>query len=314
MKYHAFRAMNSEILLATEGSESTTPAAFEAVESFIEANERRLTRFSEASELSGLNRSAGRWFRASPELFDLVRLATQYHAATGGLFNPAVLVALERAGYDRSMDKIRERGVTQVLGGVTQIPEFAQLRLDEATHEIYLPPGMRVDLGGLAKGWVAERAAHLLAQSSPACAVNAGGDMFLVGLPTGQSAWQVGLEDPRDPEQNLAVLNVGPGAVATSSITKRRWLQGGVERHHLIDPRTGEPAQAEWLSVTVIDPQAAAAEVLAKALLIAGPRGLDALTEKLGPLAFIAVDRNGQLLGSEHSREFIDVRSEIVAG
>ncbi len=193
------------------------------------------------------------------------------------------------------------------------IPEFAQVRLDEETREVYLPPGMRLDLGGLAKGWVAERAAHILAQSSPACAVNAGGDMVLVGLPHGQGAWQVGLEDPRDPEQNVAVLHVGPGAVATSSITKRRWRQGGEEHHHLIDPRTGKSAEAEWLSVTVVDARAAAAEVLAKAVLIAGSRGLDELAESFGPLAFIAVDRNGQLWGSERSREYFDVRSEIVA-
>ena len=67
--------------------------------------------------------------------------------------------------------------------------------------------------------------------------------MFLVGLPHGQGAWKVGLEDPRDSEQNVAVLHVGPGAVATSSITKRRWRQGGEEHHHLIDPRTGKSAE-----------------------------------------------------------------------
>jgi thiamine biosynthesis lipoprotein len=314
MEYHSFRAMNTDMLLAAEGSERSTRGAFEAARSFIEASESRLTRFSETSELSGLNRSAGRWFRASPELFDLVSMATSYHALTGGLFNPAILGALEGAGYDRSMDEIRARDVAPVLAGAPLVPEFAQLRLDEETREIWMPAGMRLDLGGLAKGWVAERAARILAQSSPACAVNAGGDMFLVGLPPGQGAWQVGLEDPRDPEQNLAVLNIGSGAVATSSITKRRWLQGGEERHHLIDPRTGKPAEAEWLSVTVIDAQATAAEVLAKAVLIAGPRGLDALAESCGPLAFIAVDRNGQLWGSERSREYIDVRSGIVAG
>ncbi len=314
MEYKAFRAMGTDFLLASEGSEQRARAAFEAVEAFIQASESRLTRFHESSELSSLNRAEGRWFRASPELFDLVRLASHYHALTGGLFNPAVLDALERAGYDRSMDEIRAREVAPASTGPAPIPEFAQLRLYEETREILLPPGMRIDLGGLAKGWAAQRGAEILAQAGEACAVNAGGDMFLVGLPAGQSGWQVGLEDPRDPEQNLAILNVGPGAVATSSITKRRWFQEGRERHHLIDPRTGEPAEVEWLSVTVIDPQAATAEVLAKAILIAGPRGLDALAEQFGPLTYIAVDRNGQLWGSEKSREYIDVRNEITAG
>jgi FAD:protein FMN transferase len=314
MKHRSFRAMGTDFLLASEGSEQRARDAFEAVEAFIQASESRLTRFSESSELSSLNRSAGRWFEASPDLFDLLRLASHYHALTGGLFNPAVLDALERAGYDRDMDEIRAREVAPAMGRAAPVAEFAQLQLDDATRGVFLPPGMRVDLGGLAKGWAAQRGAEILAQGGEACAVNAGGDMYLVGLPAGQSAWQVELEDPREPEQNLAILNVGPGAVATSSIAKRRWFQEGRECHHIIDPRTGEPAEVEWLSVTVIDPQAAEAEVLAKAILIAGPRGLDALAEQFGPLTYIAADRNGQLWGSERIREYFDVGNEIPAG
>ena len=164
MEYHSFRAMNTDMLLAAEGSERSTRAAFAAARSFIEASESRLTRFSETSELSGLNRSAGRWFRASVELFDLVSVATSYHALTGGLFNPAILGALEGAGYDRSMDEIRARDVAPTFTGAALISEFAQVRLDEETREVYLPPGVRLDLGGLAKGWVAERAARILAE------------------------------------------------------------------------------------------------------------------------------------------------------
>jgi thiamine biosynthesis lipoprotein len=130
--------------------------------------------------------------------------------------------------------------------------------------------------------------------------------MVLVGEPEeGVGWWEVALEDPRDPESDLAVLKVRPGALATSSITKRRWQRSGKSQHHLIDPRNGEPAETEWLSVTVAAPRAAEAEVLAKALLIAGPEDGMALVSKNEETGFIAVDREGKLWGKPGGLEFI---------
>ena len=145
------------------------------------------------------------------------------------------------------------------------------VQFDAARHAIRLPRGLRLDLGGIAKGWIADGAAQLLAGFSPACAVSAGGDMALRGLPAGASYWEVALEDPRDPDSLLATLRVGPGAVATSSVTGRRWQQGSRTMHHLIDPRTQQPARTDWLSVTVVAPDIITAEVFAKG---AADRGL----------------------------------------
>ena len=129
--------------------------------------------------------------------------------------------------------------------------------------------------------------------------------MFAIGLPVEDSAWQVAVDDPRDEDNMLALLRVGPGAVATSSIAKRRWLQGGRWQHHLIDPRTGAPAQTDWLSVTVIASTDTEAEVYAKVLLIAGSNDGPALVDGRSDLAFIAVDQEGQLWGSATARAFM---------
>ena len=131
--------------------------------------------------------------------------------------------------------------------------------------------------------------------------------MFMVGLPAGENVWPVALEDPRDSDQTLAILRVGPGAVATSSIMKRRWQQGKRVRHHLIDPRSGAPAETDWLSVTVIAPHATTAEVFAKALLIGGSREAEGIAARYSDLAFIAADRVGQLWGSDNAKELLDV-------
>ena len=127
--------------------------------------------------------------------------------------------------------------------------------------------------------------------------------MFVIGLPEGETSWPIGLENPLDPDQDLAVLHVHPGAIATSSIAKRKWLQDGQIQHHLIDPRTGKPAETDWLSVTVTAPHAAEAEVFAKALLIAGSNGAHKVLFDSQKMAYIAVDKYGKLWGQNNPLE-----------
>ena len=323
MDYQQFRAMNSDIVLAAEGSADALTLGFKLARDFIAASEARFTRFTDTSELARLNRSSGAWFQASPELFDVVRLAREFAAETEGLFDPTMLAALEAAGYDKSMDDIHVHalsdsppgsrgrpgeGVTASSRSVghTQ-PAFRAIQLDEPTQSIRLPLNARIDLGGIAKGWIAEQAALLLSEYAEACAVSAGGDMFIVGLPTAETSWPIGLEDPRAPDRDLTTLHVRPGAVATSSIAKRRWQQGRRQQHHIIDPRTGEPAETDWLSVSVIAPHAALAEVYAKALLIGGSREAEHIAARRSGITYIAVDHNGQLWGSANAGEFMHV-------
>jgi len=185
--------------------------------------------------------------------------------------------------------------------------DFRTITLDPITSSILMPPGMQIDLGGIAKGWIAEQAAQMLAQNSEACAVNAGGDMVLVNLPNGEPDWEIGLENPLEPEKDLAVLHVKPGAVATSSTAKRQWQHNGKPQHHLIDPRTGVPAQTEWLSTTVWAKTAAEAEVYAKVLLIAGPQNAEAIFRNHTNKAYLAVDKTGWVHGSKNYHEVFHV-------
>jgi len=164
---------------------------------------------------------------------------------------------------------------------------------------------MEIDLGGIAKGWIVKQAAILLHQFSEVCGVSAGGDILFIGQPQDGLGWDVYLEDPRDASQMLAQLNIPSGAVATSSVMKRSWRQGNQSRHHLIDPRTGEPARTEWLSVTVICSDIIAADVYAKAILIGGQHVAENLIEVKPEIDFIAVDQQGNLVGSQNFKEFI---------
>jgi thiamine biosynthesis lipoprotein len=305
MQTETFRAMNSDIVLAVEGELSQVESGLIAAQKFIEASENRFTRFPEQNELSALNRSAGNWFQASPDLFEVVREAVFYFHKTNGLFDPSILPSLRNAGYIHSMDEIRRTGSSPepVRHQLASVSTFASVELGETTSSIRLPADLQIDLGGIAKGWIAERTARLLNQYASSCAVNAGGDMFLIGYPHGQDSWEVSLEDPRNPKDDISVLLVQEGSVATSSVVKRAWKQGNISRHHLINPRTGEPAITTWLSVTVLAPHAAAAEAFAKAFLIADEDETRSLGEQNPELTVLAVDKNGNLVSLVKPRE-----------
>ncbi|MBE0697834.1 MAG: FAD:protein FMN transferase, partial [Anaerolineaceae bacterium] len=209
MKYHEFYALNTSILFAAEGDINRLEPGFREAEEKVHVYERCFTRFSDTSELAELNRSAGIWFASSADMFELVSLAYAGYQKTGGLFNPGILEALESSGYNRSMDLIRGRTVpASVLKG--NRPEtaahFSQVQLNNARQEIYLPLGLRIDLGGIAKGWIAEQAALHIAHYARACLVDAGGDLFAIGLPDKEKFWRVALEDPFDPTHDLNVL------------------------------------------------------------------------------------------------------------
>jgi FAD:protein FMN transferase len=308
MQYENFRAMNSDIVLAASGLDlDRIKRGFIYSREYIQHSEQRFTRFTDTSELAELNRSTGDWFRVSDEMFSVLQDALRLANETNGLFNPAILPALKLAGYDRSMDEIKNYPSTAGAVQVMELQDFRTIVLDPEMHTVCLPDGMQVDLGGIAKGWIAEQAAHKLALYSQACAVSAGGDMFLVNHPEDMPDWEIGLEDPIHPDRNLALLHVAPGAVATSAITKRRWQYNGRPQHHLIDPHTGKPAVTEWLSVTVWAERAVDAEVFAKALLIGGPVVAHELFSNPSTKAYLAVDQFGWVVGSKNYHEVFHV-------
>jgi thiamine biosynthesis lipoprotein len=302
-----FHAMNTQVTLAGEGDPSRLKVGFDKAQRYIEQSEIRFSRFSKTSELSRLNMSAGSWFKASPEMIFMVMLINQFNNQTKGLFDPSILPILEYYGYDRSMDQIRSRGDRQLENSAI-FPDhkpFQEISVLPQQGLIRLPGDVRIDLGGIAKGWIAEHSAMILADYSPACLVDAGGDMFMVGNPGNQAYWLINIEDPRFPGKVLTSLNVPQGAIATSTVTKRIWKKGEYSHHHLIDPRTNMPAITDWLSVTVLAPHTDTAEVFAKALLIAGSQESESISKNTPDIKYIAIDQAGGIWGNLESLEYI---------
>lgn len=300
--------------------------------SFLRRAEARLSRFDPNSELSRLNHGTRTPRHVSRLTFAVIRAALTAAEATDGLFDPAILQALLAAGYDRSFDELRGREMRATEGGsgsagispahdtgseACETPAFPgrhsrayvrtaadnpdpafvgqwrEIELDAVARTVWLPPGVGLDLGGIAKGWLADRVLRGLSQTGAAYA-DLGGDIAFSAPPAGTDDWRIEIEDPRAADGVAAIMRVTGGGVATSGVTRRAWNVGGEVRHHLIDPRNGRPAVTDLLSVTVAAPTAAAAEVAAKAtLLLGGEAGRRALLFN-GQLAGVLIPARGE--------------------
>jgi thiamine biosynthesis lipoprotein len=299
-----FRAMNTDVLaVVAVGAAEAAPAAaaLDEIEQLFAAVEACASRFRPESELSQLNRSAGHPFAASPVLYALVAAALEAAGETGGAFDPTLLDALERAGYDRSFDQLPEERAAAPAGAPPAPPgagavSWRSIRLDPVSRTITLPAGCRLDLGGIGKGWTVDQAcARLRARGLRHFALDAGGDLYAVGRQGNGEPWSVGVEDPDHPTHDLAVLAVDGSAVATSTTARRHWRVAGELRHHLIDPRTRQPAASGVVSATVVADTVARAEVLAKAALVLGPAAGRALLERRRLAGLLVLESGGLL-------------------
>jgi thiamine biosynthesis lipoprotein len=232
------------------------------VVSLFEAEERRFSRFRGDSELTEVNRRAGSWTAISSVFEEVLRCALDGATRTGGAFDPSVLDAVIASGYDRDFDEVMA-GARGVLHPTAPCGRWREI--DVRPGSVLLPPGVGLDLGGLVKGWTADRAAELVLDLGlPWVLVSAGGDQRIAGS---APVLEIAIEDPEIPERIVTSLRIDHGAIASSSTAKRTWGSG---LHHVIDPRTGAPAETDAVQVTVWAPTCAEAEVLATWALITG--------------------------------------------
>jgi len=253
MLKRTFRAMGTDVELHLDAEPGErADGALARAEAEFERLEQVMSRFRDDSELSRLNR-CGVITEASPDLVRVVRMALEARETTGGRFDPTVHDAVVAAGYDRTFDSVAPDATEEPI---TPQPRCGGRILIRGLT-IELEPGFRLDLGGIGKGYAADRVADLLAVVGP-CLVNAGGDLAVRG-----GSWPVGVTDE-------VTLELTRGGLATSGRDRRRWIRNGEARHHLIDPATGLPAASTPLRVTVVAGSAAAAEVAAKIAFLGG--------------------------------------------
>lgn len=255
------------------------PMARAAVDDVLAALDLQASRFRADSQLSWVHRTGGGVFLLSDGLAEAVGVALAAARWTGGRVDPTVGAALIALGYDRDFAAISDRrGVS--LAAPVPAPGWHRVRLDGVL--LWLPDGIRLDLGATAKGLGADRAAHAVmsaGQDAGGVLVSLGGDIATGGIPP-RGGWPVTAADgpgegSRARPAGVAapqLVRLPGGAVATSSVTVRRWRHGGRRVHHIVDPATGRPANGPWRSASVAAATCADANAAATAAIVAGAK------------------------------------------
>ena len=269
-------AMGTAVHLAATGIEQ---AQLETVFAGIVERDQRWTRFSGDSELAVINDSDGLPCVVRPDTAQLIAAAAEGWRRTSGRFDPTVHDAMIAAGYDRTFADGPGPG-----SATSPSPGLDDAQVDTETGVVTLPAGTRLDLGGIGKGFAADLAtAELLSAGAGQAAVSIGGDVRAIGAP--ETGWPIRSDLGDEPIAWLA-----DGGFCLSTTAKRRWSVDGAERHHIVDPATGEPSTGGIRDAAVAAADATTAEVHATAAIVAGwPAALE-LLEVAGLDGFLVLD------------------------
>jgi FAD:protein FMN transferase len=278
----SFPAMGSTCELTLVGG---TELHIERARRRIEELESRWSRFRHESEITRLNQRSGWATALTADSYLLVDHAVAGWWWTGGRYDPTVLHAVEAAGYDRSFELVQARPPS--VRPAAPAPGCARVLLDPYLQAVTFPVGVGFDPGGIGKGLATDLVVDLLlAEGAKGACVCLGGDGRVAGEPPA-GGWRVGVGNPYNADELLTVVRLGDHGIATSSRMIRRWSAGGTVRHHLIDPRTGQPSDSGLDSVTVIAGDAWVAEVLTKAAFVAGVEDGAQLINRMGAVGLL---------------------------
>jgi thiamine biosynthesis lipoprotein len=259
-----FACFGSTVTIRAEGREPGLLVAMARARDIAFEVQRRLSRFDPDSELCRLNADPRERVPASALLRRFAAAVAVAGEQSGGLVDATCLPAVEAAGYWQHWDP----GAQDAAGPPPPATACAAQRAWRAVRvqdgAVVRPPGVRLDSGGLGKGLAADLMAAAL-DGLDAWIVDCGGDLCAGGWAERTRTVQV--LDPLDGEAVLHAFAVGRAAVATSGVTRRRWRDG----HHLVDPRTGRPADTGVLQATAVAATGLQAEVVAKTAILAGP-------------------------------------------
>lgn len=242
------------------------PEVLDAAAAELRRFEGLWSRFDPGSEISRLGRLGGPAI-VSQETARLIEAAANAWHKTQGRFDPTVGAAMVASGYDASFETLESDG--DVPARVECVPGCAGIWAAPACGLVFVPVGVRLDVGGIAKGFAADLVAEqIMSAGARGACVNVGGDLRVIGDSGDDRGWVIAIEFQDTGE--VARVELHDGGVATSSTKRRRWRRAGRDLHHVLDPRTGAPTEGDITDAAVVASSAASAEVWAKAILVGG--------------------------------------------
>lgn len=301
-------------ITVTSSSKEKAEEAVDAGFAEIEKLDKFLNNFEPDSEISTVSKFAGvKPVHVSAETLDLMQKTIGISKLTNGAFNPTIapvgkLWKFSGRPADPSMPS------KDAIENALKLVDYRKIKIDNAASEIYLEEkGMELDLGGIAKGYAADKAVKAIkAKGIKSALVAIAGDIRGYGLNINGNAWKVGIQNPRPDnpdsekpwEDIFATLNLKESAVSTAGDYQRFFIKDGKRSHHIIDPATGYPSESGLISVSVIAPEGYVADGIDTAILILGlekgmklleSKGLDGILVDSEKRVFITKNLKGKI-------------------
>lgn len=257
--------------------------------------EQLLSKTIAGSDVDRINRAGGERVQVDPETWDILQRAREISRASGGAFS--VSIAPLTALWDFTGGTERVPTEEERLKALPLVNDAAIVLGEDCT--VTLPAGMSIDLGGIAKGYIADQIAAMCRTRCQGAVISLGGNTYVTGEKPDGSAYRVGVQDPQDSRgAAVAVLSLKDGSVVTSGIYERCFEKDGVWYHHILDPETGSSAMTDLASATVVTESSMTADAVATACIVLGSEGALRLLGELG-LDGLLIGRDGTLWQTE---------------
>jgi len=247
------------------------------------------------SEVSAINRMAGEApVKVSDDTLAVIERALYFAEVSGGVFDPTILPVSRLWSVAREQAQVPSQ---EDVAAALDLVDYRRVQIDRDKGTVFLPvKGMGLDLGAIAKGYAVDKMAGVLRASQVECfLVNAGGNVYAGGRKPDDSLWRVGVTDPRDPGDIIGVMPAEDMAVVSSGDYRRYFVVDNIVYHHIIDPRTGYPADT-CRGTTVFAPSSTDADALSTIMFILGPDDSQAILAEFDDIGVIFVRRDGSIV------------------
>lgn len=257
--------------------------------------EQLLSKTIDASDVSRINNAMGQTVTVDAETWEILRRAKEISAQTGGAFSITIAPVTALWSFTDTVTNMVPTDEARLK--MLPLVDDQKIALGE-NNTVTLPAGMEIDLGGIAKGYIADKVADIIREKAYAGIVSLGGNVYTVGKKPDGSAFSVGIKDPHNPAASKAIIYTGDGTVVTSGTYERGFSFGGVRYHHILDPKTGWPSQSDLVSATFVMDSSMTADALATACIVIGSEKSLALAKEL-QLDAMFIDKDGQAFFTE---------------
>lgn len=248
------------------------------------------------SEIYQLNQK--KTMKVSDETLELIKFAKKKSAQTGDAFDISIYPIVELWGFPTQKYKVPSEEEIQNL---LKYVDSQKIKIDEKTNIVTLEKNMKIDLGGIAKGYTSQRIAKIYKKDGVKSGViSLGGNVQAIGKKTDGSRWKVGIQSPDDTESMIGGYEAADEAVITSGAYERYFEKNGKRYHHIIDPATGKPSEKDLKSVTIISKNGTLSDTMSTTLFVMGKdKAISYWKKHNNEFNMILVDKNDKIYISQ---------------